>query len=80
MLGLPSLLSEGAKQLDTSRVINILHQLLQLHRHHLKVIDELKDRYRLYSAFHHSLQIVPRYTVYKEEGVMCNFRMKHKQD
>lgn len=79
MLGLPSLLSEGAKQLDTSRVVNILHQLLQLHRHHLKVIDELKDRYT-FICFSSSLQIVPHYTVYKEEGVMCNFRMKHKQD
>ena len=44
MLGLPSLLSEGAKQLETSRAINVMHQLLQLHRHHLKIIDELKDR------------------------------------
>ena len=44
MLGLPSLLSEGTKQLETSRAINVMHQLLQLHRHHLKIIDELKDR------------------------------------
>lgn len=44
MLGLPSLLSEGAIQLETSRAINVMHQLLQLHRHHLKIIDELKDR------------------------------------
>ena len=61
MLGLPSLLSEGANQLQTSRVINIVHQLLQLHRHNLKIIDELKDRYRFFS-FDHFLQIVPWYT------------------
>ena len=58
MLGLPSLLSEGAKQVETSRMINVVHQLLQLHRRNLKTIDELKDRYKLYFVQYHVFSLL----------------------
>ena len=45
MLGLPSLTNEGSRELETSSVLNVIYQLLQLYRHNLKTIDHLKERY-----------------------------------
>ena len=44
-LGLPSLTNEGCGELETSNVVNVIYQLLQVYRHNLKTIEELKDRY-----------------------------------
>ena len=54
MLGLPSLTNEGCGELETSKVVNIIYQLLQFYRHNLKTIEELKDRYcnRVAKGFH----------------------------
>lgn len=44
MLGLPCVLIKESGQPETSRLVNVVYQLLQLHRRNLKIIDEQKDR------------------------------------
>ena len=55
MLGLPGILTKESRQPETSRMVNVLFHLLQLHRHNLNAIDKLKDRYIILNMYIHDL-------------------------
>ena len=43
-MGLPSVLDRHTRQLDTTRLLNTVHRLMQLHLSHLHSIEELRNR------------------------------------
>ena len=44
VMGLPSVLDRHTRQLDTTRLLNTVHRLMQLHLSHLHSIEELRNR------------------------------------
>lgn len=44
-MGLPSVLDRHTHQLDTTRLLNTVHRLMQLHLSHLRSIEELRNRW-----------------------------------
>lgn len=66
MLGLPGILTKESRQPETSRMVNVLFHLLQLHRHNLNAIDKLKDRYIIYTHTIHRPLLISQLAERKE--------------